>query len=333
MRVEEFRYDLPEDRIALYPAQPRDACLLIVVHRDSGRIEHSRFRDIIDYLKPGDCIVLNESKVQPVRFRLRRISGGLIELLFTGKDDGQWIALVRPAKRIKTKEKLIDERGEEVVEILEIDKGKVRLKLLIEEESLFESLGLAPLPAYIKRVPEEIDLKTYQAVFARKGFSIAAPTAGLHFTKKLLETIRTKGVQVVYIRLDVGEGTFRPIKTDKVEDHSMLPENFLITDKAARIINNAKRIIAVGTTVTRTLESFPEENGIMPGRRSTDLFIYPGYKFRYVDTLLTNFHQPSSTPLLLTCAFAGKEMILEAYRQALGKGYRFLSYGDAMLIL
>jgi len=334
MRTDDFHYDLPSDRIALYPVQPRDECLLLVIEKKKQIISHRKFRDIVDYLESGDCIVLNESRVQPVRFRLRRSSGGVIELLFTEKyNDGMWSALARPAKRIREDEKLIDEGGEEIVKIREVNKGKVMLQLLICEEELFSRLGLAPLPAYIHRVPEKADLETYQAVFARTGFSIAAPTAGLHFTDNLLQSIRAQGTQVACIQLDVGEGTFRPVKTDNVEDHKMLTENYSISEKTASVINDAERIVAVGTTVTRTLESFERDKSIKPGSASTGLFIYPGYKFNHINALLTNFHQPSSTPLLLTCAFGGKDLVFKAYSEALERDYRFLSYGDAMLIL
>ncbi|MBN2380438.1 tRNA preQ1(34) S-adenosylmethionine ribosyltransferase-isomerase QueA [candidate division WOR-3 bacterium] len=333
MRKDEFVYELPPERIALYPKEPRDGCLLIVLHRDTGKIEHRKFSDIVDYLIPGDCLVLNESRVQPVRFRLRRASSGVIELLFTGKvSDRTWVALARPAKRIRIGERLFDEREEAVVEIKAKNKGRIELILLEDEKMLFARLGLAPLPAYIHRVPENKDLETYQTVFAREGFSIAAPTAGLHFTKGLLDRLQNKGVEVACIQLDVGEGTFRPIKTDDVEDHDMAEENYTITLDAADKINNAQRVIAVGTTVTRTLESFSEPGLIPAGSASTDLFIYPGHKFKRIHALLTNFHQPASTPLLLTTAFGGKELVFKAYTQALERNYRFLSYGDAMLI-
>jgi S-adenosylmethionine:tRNA ribosyltransferase-isomerase len=334
MLKEEFLYDLPRDRIALYPSQPRDACRLIVIHRESGRIEHRIFHEIVNYLDEGDCLVLNESKVQPVRFRLRRATGGVVELLFTKRvREGVWVALARPSKRPKIGERLVAEGGEGVVEIKEKKAGKLTLRLLIDESELFRRLGLAPLPGYIHRIPEERDLETYQTVFAREGFSIAAPTAGLHFTGELLKRIQAKGVQVAYIQLDVGEGTFRPVMTERVENHRMEAENYTISPEAAEKINRAKRIIAVGTTVTRTLETFPADEPIPSQSGSTGLFIYPGYKFRQIDVLLTNFHQPGSTPLLLTVAFCGKELLFEAYRQALEMDYRLLSYGDAMLIL
>lgn len=334
MRKEEFLYDLPQDRIALYPSQPRDACGLLVIHRESGRIEHRIFHEIVNYLDEGDCLVLNDSKVQPVRFRLRRATGGVVELLFTKKiREGVWVALARPSKRPKIGERLIGENGEEIVEIEEKKAGKLTLKLLIDESELFRRLGLAPLPGYIHRIPEERDLQTYQTVFAREGFSIAAPTAGLHFTPELLKRIQTKGTQVAYIQLDVGEGTFRPVMTQRVEDHRMKAENYTISPEAAEKINRAGRIVAVGTTVTRTLESLPDPEPIMPHSGSTGLFIYPGHKFKRVGALLTNFHQPGSTPLFLTAAFTGKELLFKAYEEALGMDYRFLSYGDAMLIL
>ena len=334
MRKEEFRYDLPQERIALYPSEPRDTCKLLVIHRSSARIEHRDFRDIGDYLGKGDCLVLNESKVHPVRFRLRRATGGVVELLFVRRiSEDVWEALARPAKRLKPGEILLGERGEEILRIEKRDKGRLNLRLLLEESELFSKLGMAPLPVYIQRTPDKRDLETYQTVFAQAGFSIAAPTAGLHFTGELLAQLQGKGVDVAFVQLDVGEATFRPIRTEKVESHRMPSENYSITSEAAEKINRAKRIIAVGTTVTRTLETFPAENPIPSQSGSTDLFIYSGHKFKWIDVLLTNFHQPGSTPLLLTAAFTGKDLLFEAYRQALARDYRFLSYGDAMVIL
>jgi S-adenosylmethionine:tRNA ribosyltransferase-isomerase len=334
MLKQDFIYDLPEERIALYPARPRDSCRLLVIHQQTGKIEHRVFREIGDYLNAGDCLVLNESKVHPVRFRLRRISGGVVELLFTERVSADtWISLARPAKRLRTGERLVDDCGEGIVEIKDVSQGKLTLKLLVDESALFDNLGLAPLPGYIHRIPEKHDLDTYQTVYARQGFSIAAPTAGLHFTEELLKQIEGKGVQVAYIQLDVGEGTFRPIKTEQVENHRMLTERYTITAQAAEEINFAQRVIAVGTTVTRTLESFPTNQSIEAKSDSTGLFIYPGHEFRHVDLLLTNFHQPGSTPLLLTAAFTGKDLLFKAYREALDMDYRLLSYGDAMLIL
>jgi len=334
MLKQEFFYTLPQERIALYPVEPRDACRLMVIHRDSGRIEHRVFREIEEYLNQGDCLVLNESKVHPVRFRLRRVTGGVVELLFTrrlGKDI--WLALARPAKRLKAGERLVNESGEEVVDIRQRQEGKLRLKLLVPEEELFARLGLAPLPAYIQRIPDERDRNTYQTVFARQGFSIAAPTAGLHFTEELLKRIQKKGVEVAFIQLDVGEGTFRPITTERVEDHRMARENYHLSSEAAEKINRAERVIAVGTTVTRTLESFRHQGPLSASSGSTSLFIYPGHEFRRIQALLTNFHQPGSTPLLLTAAFSGRKLLFKAYEEALEREYRFLSYGDAVLIL
>lgn len=334
MRKEEFSYDLPQERIALYPAQPRDKCRLLVIHKQTGEIEHRLFSDITDYLTPGDCLVLNQSKVEPVRIRLKRRTGGVVELLFTKElSKDTWVALAKPAKRLKPGEVLFGDRGEEMAEITDKDKGRLRLKLFLASEELFRLLGLAPLPGYIQRLPEDKDLDTYQTVFARTGFSIAAPTAGLHFTKGLLNRVKEKGAEIAFIQLDVGEATFRPIRTEKVEEHSMPAEHYVISAQAADKINASKRIIAVGTTVTRTLESLPSDVPIEPGEDSTDLFIYPGYEFKRISALLTNFHQPGSTPLLLTSAFCGKELLFTAYHTALDMDYRFLSYGDAMLII
>lgn len=334
MLREEFYYELPSNRIALYPSHPRDSCRLIVVHRNSGHIEHRIFSDIVEYLESGDCLVLNYSKVHPVRFRLRRRTGGVVELLFIQNlGDNRWESLARPAKRLKTGEILVGERGEEIVKIQGVKEGKLTLELMWEEDELFRKLGMAPLPVYIQRIPEDGDKENYQTVYASRGFSIAAPTAGLHFTDELLNRIKEEGVQVAFIQLDVGEGTFRPITSENVEDHYMAAEDYTVTQDAAESIDNAKRVIAVGTTVTRTLESFDAGQPVTAGSSSTGLFIYPGHEFSHVDVLLTNFHQPCSTPLLLTASFTGKELLFRAYRQALKRDYRFLSYGDAMLVL
>ncbi len=329
----DFLYDLPENRIALFPSEPRDSCRLLVIHKDSGKIEHRSFADIVEYFGEGDALVLNDSRVHPVRFRLSRSSGGIVEFLLTHRrGEGEWVALARPSKRLKAGEGLLDERGEGVVSIIEKAEGHVIVKINLSESDFFSRFGLAPLPAYIQRVPEKRDIETYQTVYAHDGFSIAAPTAGLHFTPHLLERLKEKGVSIVYIQLDVGEGTFRPITADKIEDHKMLSENYAITTEAAEKINRAGRVVAVGTTVTRTLESFLA-GPVTASSGSTDLFIYPGHEFRHVDVLLTNFHQPGSTPLVLTSAFCGKELLFKAYGEALGLDYRFLSYGDAMIIL
>lgn len=333
MYREEYAYELPSEKIALYPVEPRDSCNLIIIHKDSGEIAHRKFSDICDYLEPGDCIVLNDSKVQPVRLILRRNTGGIVEILLTHRlSEGVWTSLARPSKRIKIGEKLQDEVGQSIAEVIEKKEGHLILKFLVSESTIFDKLGLAPLPAYIGRRPEKKDLETYQTVYARNGFSIAAPTAGLHFTVDLLKKIRDKGVGIAYIQLDVGEGTFRPIATDNVEEHVMLSEYFRITRYNAELINKARRVIAVGTTVTRTLESFSQRN-VIAQTGETGLFIYPGYKFKNVDALLTNFHQPGSTPLLLTAAFCGKDLLFHAYSEALKRDYRFLSYGDGMLII
>lgn len=333
MLKSDYLYNLPPERIAFYPCTPRDSSKLLVVHKSSGKIEHRRFTDILGYLVPGDVLVLNDSRVRPVRFRLHRKTGGVVELLFTHRlSEGIWNAIARPSKRPKIGERLVDETQREIVEIEAKDQGRLTLRLLSDESELFSRYGLAPLPGYIHRVPDAHDLETYQTVYAHDGFSIAAPTAGLHFTPELLDRLESKGVKLAYIQLDVGEGTFRPLMASKVEEHRMLAEDYSVSEEAARKINSARRIIAVGTTVTRTLESFGE-GPVVPGSGSTELFIYPGHRFGHVDLLLTNFHQPASTPLLLTAAFCGRELLLKAYGEALSMDYRFLSYGDAMIIL
>ncbi len=329
----EFLYNLPEERIALFPVEPRDSCKLLVIHKDKGEIEHRLFSDIDYFLDEGDVIVLNDSKVYPVRSRLTRTSGGIVELLFVRKiGPDTWVALARPSKRLRGGEGLLDDTGNGVVLVTEKQEGHVVLKLLVPESEFFARFGLAPLPAYIERLPDSRDLETYQTVYAHAGFSIAAPTAGLHFTPELLARLEKKGIRIAYIQLDVGEGTFRPIMTDKVEEHQMLSENYVISEEAAEKINGARRVIAVGTTVARTLESFRDEP-IKVSKGSTDLFIFPGHEFKHVDVLLTNFHQPGSTPLVLTSAFCGRDLLFKAYAEALSMNYRLLSYGDAMIII
>ncbi|MDI3316051.1 MAG: tRNA preQ1(34) S-adenosylmethionine ribosyltransferase-isomerase QueA [Bacillota bacterium] len=346
MRVDEFDYELPEELIAQEPLEPRDGSRLMVLDRRRGRWEHARFRDLAEILQPGDCLVLNDTRVRPARLIGRRDSGGRVELLLLrplGED--RWEVLGRPARKLRAGSLLLfgaaeAGQGERLeAEVLE-NRGegvlRVRFRYRGEWERLLERLGQVPLPPYIRRPLE--DPERYQTVYAREPGSAAAPTAGLHFTPELLERLRERGVEQVKITLHVGIDTFRPVLEEEVERHRMHAEFFTVSEEAAEAINRARaaggRRVAVGTTVVRTLESVADPQGrVRPARGWTDLFIYPGYRYRAVDALLTNFHLPRSTLLMLVSAFAGRDLILAAYREAVGRRYRFFSFGDAMLIL
>lgn len=338
MRLSEFYYELPPHLIAQNGVEPRDSSRLLVLYRKEKKIEHlPAFREIINLIEPGEVLVLNDSEVVPAKLKGEKDTGGKIEALIIREvEKGVYEALLRPARRIDVgrRVKFRSPKGEEVpCEVIE-RQGKI-WRLRFPESVSPLSLGELPLPPYIKK--PLADPSRYQTVFARHKGSLAAPTAGLHFTPSLLESLRNKGVEIVYITLIVGLGTFQPIKTENIEEHRMEEEEYEISEEAAEKINIAKergkRVIAVGTTVTRALESAAEDNKVTPGRKSTSLFIYPGYEFKIIDSLVTNFHLPASTPLLLTCAFAGKELVLRAYEEAKRLGYRFLSLGDAMFII
>ena len=340
MRVEEFDYNLPEELIAQYPVEPRDASRMMVLHRDSKRIEHRIFRDIVDVLDERYVVVLNDTKVIPARLIGVKATGAKVEVFLSKRLDGDvWECLARPAKRLKKGVEV--DFGEGLRGVVEEvgEEGKRIIRFLPPGalNRVLPRVGKVPLPPYIRREPARDDVYRYQTVFARKEGSVAAPTAGLHFTPGVLEGLRNKGVEIVYVTLHVGLGTFRPVKVDEVEKHKMEEEFFEISEGAAKAINRAKsegkRILACGTTVVRALESAAKDGEVLPGARWTDLFIYPGYKFKVVDALLTNFHLPRSTLLMLVCAFAGKDFVMEAYREAVRCRYRFYSYGDCMLIL
>lgn len=334
-----FDYQLPPDRIAQYPVEPRDASRLLVLDRATRRWEDRKFIDFPDLLRPGDCLVLNNSRVIPARLRGRLPNGGPVELLFLREvTRSRWEALVRPAKRCRVGTTL--EVGEGlVVRVVESKPDGRRLIEPLEGSigELLEGHGLPPLPPYIRRTAEPLDRERYQTVYARREGSVAAPTAGLHFTEELLERLRARGVEGRGLTLHVGPGTFRPIRRGRVEDHRMEAERVELPEATASAVNRARadgrRVIAVGTTTTRALEgAATDDDRVRPGSGATDLFISPGYRFRAVDVLLTNFHLPRSTLLVLVSAFAGRELILDAYRHAVDAGYRFYSYGDAMLI-
>ncbi|SMB98855.1 S-adenosylmethionine--tRNA ribosyltransferase-isomerase [Thermanaeromonas toyohensis ToBE] len=341
MRVEDFDYYLPPELIAQHPVEPRDASRLLVLHRKAGMLEHRRFYELPLYLKPGDILVLNDTRVIPARLLGKKAeTGGQVELLLLRPLRRDcWEALVRPGRRIPPGTELLFGQGELRAKVLERTPQGGRLvefKYEGEWEEILGRLGEVPLPPYIKeKLP---DPERYQTVYASRPGSVAAPTAGLHFTPRLLKELKEKGVKIVYILLHVGLGTFRPVKEEVVEKHRMHAEYFCVDPEAARTINEARRqggrVIAVGTTVVRTLETAATPEGeIKPREGLTELFIYPGYRFKAVDGLITNFHLPRSTLLMLVCAFAGRERVLEAYQVAIKERYRFYSFGDAMLIL
>lgn len=337
MRADDFDYQLPKGLIAQHPVEPRDHARLMVLHRDSGTLEHRRFYELPGYLREGDVLVVNESKVFPARLLGRRSSGGKVELLLLRRLEGDlWEALARPGRRVRPGERLYFGEGVtgEVVERTEDGKRVVRFS---GDLRALRRLGQVPLPPYIRRPPVPEDEERYQTVYAKVEGSVAAPTAGLHFTEELLGKLREEGVRIVPVVLHVGPGTFRPVEGE-VSEHRMEPEYYEVTGEAADAINEARgrggRVVAVGTTSVRVLETVADEEGrVHPGRGLTELFIYPPYRFKAVDVLITNFHLPRSTLLMLVAAFAGRERVLEAYGEAVRLGYRFYSYGDAMLIL
>ncbi|MEW6065983.1 MAG: tRNA preQ1(34) S-adenosylmethionine ribosyltransferase-isomerase QueA [Bacillota bacterium] len=341
MKLSDFDFQLPEELIAQEPVEKRDQSRLMVVHRDSGAIEHKTFREIIEYLRPGDVLVMNESKVLPTRiFGTKTSTGAKIELLLLRQvAPNRWEALVKPGKKARTGDMLDFGNGLMTGSILDhTDVGGRIIEFSYREPFLqvLERIGTMPLPPYIKK--PLADQQRYQTVYARQEGSAAAPTAGLHFTRELLEEIRAKGVKTVTVLLHVGLGTFRPVQVEDITRHSMHQEYFEITPQAAEEINRAKnrggRVIAVGTTSVRSLETSCDENGqVLPGSGMTGIFIYPGYKFKVIDGLITNFHLPKSTLLMLVSALAGREKILAAYRLAVQEKYRFFSFGDAMFII
>ena len=340
MDLKDFNYDLPEELIAQDPLEDRSSSRLMVLHKDTGRIEHKIFRDIIDYLNPGDCLVINDTKVIPARLMgIKEDTGAAIEVLLLKRNvDDVWECLVKPGKKARTGARIIFGEGLLVGEIVDvIEDGNRMIKFHYEGifEEILDKLGQMPLPPYITHKLQ--DKNRYQTVYARNEGSAAAPTAGLHFTKELLEKIKEKGVNVVSITLHVGLGTFRPVKVDKIEEHRMHTETFNISKEAADTINRTRaaggRVIAVGTTSCRTLESAAADDGTIPARSGdTYIFIYPGYKFKAIDCLITNFHLPESTLIMLVSALAGRDNIMNAYETAVKERYRFFSFGDAMFI-
>ncbi|HEY3417372.1 MAG TPA: tRNA preQ1(34) S-adenosylmethionine ribosyltransferase-isomerase QueA [Armatimonadota bacterium] len=348
MRIEEFDYDLPEELIAQHPVTPRDASRLLVLHREDGRVEHRRFRDLPEYLRAGDLLVLNDTRVMPARLLGRKAgSGGQAELLLlqsAGMD--RWQAMARPGRRLQPGAKIVFGDEELFAEINDVLPGGGRLVTLLPGPNargravheLLHALGEIPLPPYITQGPPPAERGCYQTIFARWEGSSAAPTAGLHFTEEIFAQLEARGVQRTFVTLHVGLATFKPVQVADVEEHEMHEEFFTVSEEAAALINATRarggRIISIGTTSTRTLESAADEEGIVhPLVGSTRLYIMPGYRFRVVDVQVTNFHMPRSTLLLLISAFAGRDHIFRAYREAIEERYRFLSFGDAMLIL
>ena len=340
MNVKDFYFDLPKEQIAQDPLEDRSASRLLVLDKETGKYEHKIFKDIIGYLEPGDCLVLNNTKVSPARlFGEKEGTQAKIEiLLLKRKENDVWETLVKPGKKAKPGTKILFGGGllkGEVLEVVEEGNRLIRFQYDGIFEEILDQLGQMPLPPYITHQLE--DKNRYQTVYAKYDGSAAAPTAGLHFTPALLEEIRNKGVDIAEVTLHVGLGTFRPVKVENVTDHHMHSEYFMINEEAAEKINrakeNGKRVICVGTTSCRTIESAADEKGRLKACSGwTDIFIYPGYRFKILDALITNFHLPESTLLMLVSALAGREHILAAYEEAVKQGYRFFSFGDAMFI-
>jgi len=332
-KLSDFDYSLPKELIAQYPSGKRDESRLLVLHRDTGKIEHRIFKDIVGYFQKGDTLVLNNTKVVPARLFGKKETGGKVEVLVLGRQDMEHEILLKPSRGCNVGSKLIFSDGKLKAEVSRIENGRRFLKFECngDFENILEKLGEMPLPPYIRRKTESLDLKRYQTVYASKKGAVAAPTAGLHFTKEILDRISNEGVGVKYITLHVGYGTFRPVKCDDITKHKMEREYFEISkDVAEKLKQKNGRIIACGTTTCRTLETLTQKN---IGSGWADIFIYPPYKFKTVDALLTNFHLPKTTLFMLVSAFCTKELLLKAYKEAIDKKYRFYSYGDAMLIL
>ena len=339
MKVSEFDYDLPEELIAQVPIKKRDESRLMVLDRKNKTIEHKKFKDIIEYLEPGDVLVRNNTKVLPARLYGRKETGAKVEFLLLNNIEGDiWECIVRPGNKLHSGAKVIFGDGilkAEVIDTMEGGTRKVKFSYNGIFNEILDKIGLMPLPPYIHESLKDND--RYQTVYAKYEGSAAAPTAGLHFTDDLLKKLEEKGVIIANVTLHVGIGTFRPVKEENVEEHKMHTEHFYIKKEDVEKINNAKknkkRVIAVGTTSCRVLETIADENGLVKETESdTGIYIYPGYKFKCLDGLITNFHLPQSTLLMLVSALAGKEYIMEAYKEAVKEKYRFFSFGDAMLI-
>ncbi len=342
MRIEEFDYHLPRSLIAQYPSSQRGETLLMILHRQTGLMEHQAFQDITKYLEAGDLLIMNNTRVLPARLIGKKETGGKIEMLLIPSwngAQGEWKALIKGAGKVKQGTRIrFDPEIQGEIEEVKDGKGKVNFSYRGKVTELLQKIGHIPLPPYIKRGDEPMDRERYQTVFAERDGSIAAPTAGLHFTQALLQSLRENGVRTATITLHIGTGTFTPVKACNIKDHAMEAEWVEISEETAREINAAKarggRVISVGTTTTRALESFSDgKGGVRAGKGMTSLFIYPSYRFRVIDGLITNFHLPKSTLIMLVSAYAGKDVLMRAYQEAVHRKYRFYSYGDAMLIL
>ena len=340
MKLSDFNYELPKELIAQVPIEKRDEARLMVLNKKNKTIEHKVFKDILDYLKPGDCLVRNNTKVIPARlYGIKEETGAKVEFLLLNRIEGDiWEVMVKPGKKLMPGVNVVFGNGLLKAEVLEkIEGGNRKVKFYYEGifNEILDQIGLMPLPPYIKEKLEKKEM--YQTVYAKYDGSAAAPTAGLHFTEELLNKIKAKGVEIANVTLHVGIGTFRPVKEENIEDHDMHTEHYYIKEEDAEKINNTRknggRIIAVGTTSCRVLESVADENGLVKEiEGDTNIFIYPGYKFKCIDSLITNFHLPESTLVMLVSALAGREFILNAYNEAVKEKYRFFSFGDAMLI-
>ena len=341
MKTSDFYYDLPEELIAQTPVEPRDSSRMLVMDRKTGALEHRHFYDIIDYLNEGDCLIVNDSRVLPARiFGTKEGTGAQVEFLLLRQiENKRWETLTKPGKKAKIGTKFIFGDGLMTAVVTDVTDEGNRIVDFECEDSIYEvldKLGQMPLPPYIHEKLK--DKERYQTVYSRELGSAAAPTAGLHFTKELMEKVRAKGVNIGYVTLHVGLGTFRPVKVDDVTKHHMHSEHYEIPEETARLINetkrNGKRVIAVGTTSCRTLESVAKKEGcVCPSEGWTDIFIYPGFEFRVLDGLITNFHLPESTLIMLVSAFAGFDNVMNAYKTAVEERYRFFSFGDCTLIL
>jgi len=340
LKVKDFYFELPKELIAQHPVEKRDESRLMVINKTSKEIEHRQFKNIIEYLNPGDCLVLNDTRVLPARLLgVREGTGGKMEFLLLKRIDiNHWETLVKPGKKASIGTRFVFGNGELKAKVISFSEGGSRI-VEFEYDGIFEEvldrLGEMPLPPYITEKLE--DKERYQTVFSREVGSAAAPTAGLHFTTQLIEQIKAKGVEIAFVTLHVGLGTFRPVKAEVVEEHEMHSEHYMLSHEAAFVINAAKekggRIIAVGTTSNRTLESIADANGRVCEKSGwTDIFIYPGYKFKIVNALITNFHLPESTLIMLVSAFAGQDLVMSAYDVAVKEKYRFFSFGDAMFL-
>ena len=339
MKVSDFNYDLPQELIAQHPYDKRDEARLMVIDPKTQKIEHKIFKSVIEYLEPGDCLVINNTKVLPARLYGKKDTGAKVEFLLLKKlQNDEWEVMVRPGNKLKPGSKVSFGNGLLKAEILEVLEGGNR-KVKFEYEGIFneilDQIGLMPLPPYIKEKLKEND--KYQTIYAKYEGSSAAPTAGLHFTEELLEEIKKKGIKIANVTLHVGIGTFRPVKVENIEEHDMHSEHYYIKKEEADIINQAKKdghkIVAVGTTSCRVLESVADESGFVKETEGdTNIFIYPGYQFKCIDRLITNFHLPESTLIMLVSSLAGKDFVMKAYEEAVKEEYKFFSFGDAMLI-